>query len=573
MDTKRTVLAVGLSFIVMVLWSQFFAPQPPPKDQTQEAAQTQPAQQGAQQPAASAPQGQTGTAPQAQPQATPAPATGTAAGAEPQAQIKPDRPAKQVVVRTNLAEYILSEQGGSLISAKLVGITEQKDPASGLKQLVTLPATQPNAIPLGTLNGSIPGLENGFFQLQGAATELTVKDQPGIIKFVWTSPQGVEIIRTFTFQPDSYLFSQDIRVTNNSTAPVDDNLTLAVRAGHDPKEGGDYAFRGFGAYVDNSLVEEEIDDIKEAKVRAGNVSWVAYENSYFLQAIIPDAKGSAKALLSGNPEANPIVTARYAGPPLALAPGTTKEIKTFGYFGPKRIEILKAAGHNLDSSIYMGWFDILARPFLYFMNFVYDIVGNFAVSIIILTIIVKICFWPLTQKSYKSMKAMQALQPQIAKLKEKFGSDKQKFNQEMMGLYKSHKVNPMGGCLPMVIQIPVFIALYRLLDYAIELRHAPFMLWIDDLSAPDRLFEFGFSIPFMDPPYGIPVLTLLMGASMFVQQKMTPTPGDPTQAKVMMLMPIIFTFIFINFPSGLVLYWLVNNVLSIGQQTLVNKKA
>jgi YidC/Oxa1 family membrane protein insertase len=171
------------------------------------------------------------------------------------------------------------------------------------------------------------------------------------------------------------------------------------------------------------------------------------------------------------------------------------------------------------------------------------------------------------------MKEMKKLQPKIMKLREKFKDDRQKMNQEMMQLYKTYKVNPMGGCLPMVIQIPVFIALYRLLDYSLELRHAPFWLWIQDLAAPDRLFHFGFKIPFMDPPAGIPVLTILMGAGMVLQQKMTPTPGDPTQAKLMMLMPVFFTVIFINFPSGLVLYWLVNNILSIGQQVLINKKA
>jgi YidC/Oxa1 family membrane protein insertase len=146
-------------------------------------------------------------------------------------------------------------------------------------------------------------------------------------------------------------------------------------------------------------------------------------------------------------------------------------------------------------------------------------------------------------------------------------------NKEMMSLYKTYKVNPMGGCLPMVIQIPVFFALYRILGSSIELRHAPFFLWINDLSAPDRLFHLSFTIPYMTPPSGIPVLTLLMGASMFLQQKMTPTPGDPTQAKIMLLMPVIFTFMFINFPSGLVLYWLVNNVLSIGQQYRIIKRA
>ena len=160
----------------------------------------------------------------------------------------------------------------------------------------------------------------------------------------------------------------------------------------------------------------------------------------------------------------------------------------------------------------------------------------------------------------------------MAKLREKYKNDKQKLNQEMMGLYKTYKVNPMGGCLPMVIQIPVFFALFRVLGGCIELRHAPFALWITDLSAPGRLFNFPFEIPFMAPPYGIPVLTLLMGASMFLQQKMTPTPGDPMQAKIMMFLPVIFTFMFINFPSGLVLYWLINNILSIGQQYRIHRQ-
>jgi YidC/Oxa1 family membrane protein insertase len=170
------------------------------------------------------------------------------------------------------------------------------------------------------------------------------------------------------------------------------------------------------------------------------------------------------------------------------------------------------------------------------------------------------------------MSEMKKIQPLMAELREKYKNDKKQMNQELMALYKTYKINPMGGCLPMILQIPVFFALYRMLYQAIELRHTPFVLWINDLSAPDRLFEFGFSIPFMQPPYGIPVLTLVMGATMFLQQKMSPPPGDPAQAKIMMLMPVVFTFIFINFSSGLVLYWLVNNVLSIAQQYYIQKK-
>ena len=170
------------------------------------------------------------------------------------------------------------------------------------------------------------------------------------------------------------------------------------------------------------------------------------------------------------------------------------------------------------------------------------------------------------------MNEMKRIQPLMAEIREKYKNDKKKMNEEVMALYRTYKVNPMGGCFPMLLQIPVFFALYRMLYEAIELRHAPFFGWINDLSAPDRLFHFSFHIPMMEPPYGIPVLTIVMGGTMFLQQKMSPPPGDPTQAKMMMLMPIVFTFIFINFSSGLVLYWLVNNILSIGQQYYVQKK-
>ena len=180
---------------------------------------------------------------------------------------------------------------------------------------------------------------------------------------------------------------------------------------------------------------------------------------------------------------------------------------------------------------------------------------------------IKLAFWPIPQKGMKSMKNMQKLQPKIAKLREKFKDDPAKMNQEMMGLYKTYKINPLGGCLPMLIQIPFFFALYRVLMAAIELRHAPFMLWINDLSMPDRLW-LGFDIPFL---HGLPVLTLLMGGSMYLQQKMTPTVADPTQARIMQFLPVIFTFMFLNFASGLVLYWFVNNLLSMLQQYLINR--
>jgi YidC/Oxa1 family membrane protein insertase len=255
-----------------------------------------------------------------------------------------------------------------------------------------------------------------------------------------------------------------------------------------------------------------------------------------------------------------------------IDPGQQASIAFQLYMGPKSLKVLSAYDNNLKKSINFGWFDILAKPCLIGMNLIHDIIPNYGIAIILLTLLIKIIFWPLGSKSYKSMNDMKRLQPLMMELREKYKDDKQRMNQEVMGLYKTYKVNPMSGCLPMIVQMPIFFALYRMLYQAIELRHAPFMGWIVDLSAPDRLFTFDLAIPFMQAPYGIPVLTIIMGGSMFLQQKMSPTTGDPTQAKMMMLMPIFMTVIFVNFPAGLVLYWLVNNVLSIGQQYYIQKK-
>jgi YidC/Oxa1 family membrane protein insertase len=259
-------------------------------------------------------------------------------------------------------------------------------------------------------------------------------------------------------------------------------------------------------------------------------------------------------------------------PQHSFEPGTQKRYEYEVFFGPKSMKVLGGLAHELKRAIHFGMFDFIAKPCLWFMNFIYSIIPNYGIAIIVLTVLTKILLWPLGSKSYKSMNEMKRLQPLMAEIREKYKNDKKLMNQELMALYKTYKINPMGGCLPMVLQIPVFFALYRMLYQAIELRHAPFFLWINDLSAPDRLFNFDVSIPFMQPPYGIPVLTLVMGATMLLQQKMSPPPGDPTQAKMMMFMPIIFTVIFINFSSGLVLYWLVNNILSIAQQYYIQKK-
>ena len=289
-----------------------------------------------------------------------------------------------------------------------------------------------------------------------------------------------------------------------------------------------------------------------------------------MSALIPAEKTSASMQVTKaafNTLTNTVVLDE-----VSIAAGQSQSFAFKAFYGPKQTNLLRAYDHNLDKAINFGWFDFLAKPALWFMNMIYSVIPNYGIAIILLTMMTKIILWPLGNKSYKSMNEMKRMQPLMAEIREKYKDDKKKMNEEMMGLYRTYKINPMGGCLPMLVQLPVFLALYNMLYGAIELRHAPFVGWINDLSSPDRLFSFGFSIPFMEPPYGIPVLTVIMGATMFLQQKMSPPPGDPAQAKIMLFLPIIFTFIFINFPAGLVLYWLINNILSIAQQYYIQKK-
>jgi YidC/Oxa1 family membrane protein insertase len=257
---------------------------------------------------------------------------------------------------------------------------------------------------------------------------------------------------------------------------------------------------------------------------------------------------------------------------MKIPPGGEVQVTLELFAGPKEIARLREAGHDLYALVDLGWFDFLARPALYFLHFLHTFTGNYGVAIIIITILQKIGFYPLAQKSHKSMHAMQALQPKIQAIKERYKNNPQKVNQETMELYKRHGVNPLGGCLPMLLQIPIFIALYNALYYSVELWRAPFTLWIDDLSVADTLFVVPFPIPYIGEAFAVRGLPVIMGISMFIQQKMSPMGGDPRQAQMMLyLMPVMFTFIFWGMPSGLVLYWLVNNVLHIGHQYQMNR--
>jgi YidC/Oxa1 family membrane protein insertase len=479
-----------------------------------------------------------------------------------------DRPARVITVDTPIYTIQLNEKGATVESMVLKDFREKPEPGSALKEIVA-PQVRGQGLMLSMEGGGLELLKTAVFRAEVADDRLIVSGRPLELVFRWVSETGIEIRKVFRFNPDSYLIDLGVDVINGSPAEFEGRLAISLWKQQDPKS-KEYGFVGPAALIDNRLEQIDLKKVKESPVYEGTLHWMGMVDRYFLGVVIPEPPSAGQIKLQMVDEQT--IEARLVLGTERFVPGQAKHISYGVFFGPKQLSLLKQIGRGLDEAVNFGWFDFLAKPFLWIMNHIYGVIPNYGVAIILLTVMTKILLWPLGSKSYKSMSEMKRIQPLMAEIREKYKKDKQKMNSEMMSLYRTYKINPMGGCLPMVVQIPVFFALYRMLYEAIELRHAPFVGWINDLSAPDRLLDFPFSIPLMEPPYGIPVLTIVMGATMFLQQKMSPAPGDPAQAKMMMFMPLIFTVIFINFSSGLVLYWLINNVLSIAQQYYIQKK-
>ncbi|MGD9017243.1 MAG: membrane protein insertase YidC [Desulfobacterales bacterium] len=548
MEQGRIILAVGLSFLVFLVYDFFFVEKqmPPPPAPADTAAPTSdvPKSEALDRPEPAAP-----------PQ--PLPPTQMPAGS-----------ARTIVVETPLYKAEMTEAGGAFSSFKLKNYKESTDIDSPLKEILDVGAQFGEFRLIGE-NPLLADMEQSVFIANIEEDKLVVEEGEGTIAFDWTSKAGIRFIKTFRFSADSYQIGLDVSIYNSSAIPVKDAYSVGLYQPYSG-ESSRYGFVGPNAFVDGRLEEIDPKKIDKNGPVSGLVTWIGQVDRYFMRALIP--KTPVPGMVTLRLIEEKAIESRLVAHRDELAGGSERTDHYLAFMGPKSNTILDSVGHELKRAVNFGMFDFLAKPLLWLMNHIYMIIPNYGVAIILLTILTKILLWPLGTKSYKSMAEMRKLQPLMADIREKHKNDKKKMNEEMMGLYRTYKINPMGGCLPMVVQIPFFFALYRMLYEAIELRHAPFIGWINDLSAPDRLFNFGFSIPFMEPPYGIPVLTIVMGATMFLQQKMSPAPGDPTQAKLMMFMPLIFTFIFINFSAGLVLYWLVNNILSIGQQYYIQKK-
>jgi YidC/Oxa1 family membrane protein insertase len=404
----------------------------------------------------------------------------------------------------------------------------------------------------------------------------------------WDNGAGLTFKRIFAVD-DDYMFTMTQRVENNGKAPVAlSSYGLISRHGTPPVSGFYILFEGPLGVLDGTLKEVKYSELQEEGVIQQNSigGWIGITDKYWLAALVPNQKEAINTRFVDQRHNNKnIYQVDYVGGEMTVAPGGSVATESRVFAGAKQVRLLDRYEEEysiprFDLAIDFGWFYFLTKPLFYFLLYITDWVGNVGVAILLLTVVVKLAFFPLANKSYKSMSQMRKLQPEMLKLRERFSDDKTRLNQEMMALYKREKVNPASGCLPMIVQIPVFFALYKVLFVTIEMRHAPFFGWIHDLSArdPTTVWNLFGLIPW-DPftvipdPVNIGAWPLIMGITMFLQQKLNPQPPDPMQAKIFMFLPIVFTFMLASFPAGLVVYWTWNNTLSIIQQWVIMRRA
>ncbi len=527
---KRVLLAIVLSIAVMYGYTMIF-PQPKPTAPVPKPGQGEikPAVVAVTSPAAS-------------------PAVPATALPVPSQQVS----ARDISVETDVYRAVISTLNGSL---KSMSLKQYRDVAgSAGKEIVLLNENDPRNF---SLSNEFPGLVQDatlIYATAGDSLKVTGSERKSL-ELVAATPTGLVIRKVFTFTGSGYDITLDHSIVNNTASHLEGNVQLLLRnKSLKPKDdAGRYEVFGPVTKTETDIVFDNISDLaKGPKPYAAPLKWSGFGDKYFLNAVIASNNSIGSLSLK---DVNGTLEQRFVSPKVSVNPQQSVTISYKVYYGPKDLDILKSQGNQLEQAIDLGWFSAIAKPMLHSLKLFYRYLHNYGLAIIAITVILKIFFFPLTHKSYKSMKEMQKLQPKMQELKEKHKDDRDAMNRAVMELYKTHKVNPLGGCLPMLVQIPVFFGLYKALMFSIELRHAPFYFWLQDLSAKD-------------PYYVTPII---MGATMFIQQKMTPTNMDPVQAKMMLALPIVFTFMFLNFPSGLVLYWLVNNILTIAQQAYINK--
>jgi len=538
MDNQRLILLFALAAVMFLIydsWEQDYGQPAQPAVQEQRQAVTQTP--------ASGPQDIPTVA------KTPDGLNATAGSFAVEAQ---DNPIK---VETDLLQVEISPRGGTISSVWLRDYPVVPErPEDKLQLLKPVPPNMFIAQSglLGDQAALLPTHE-GIFTSARTSYQLEPNADHIDVELTWRSDAGVEVKKRYTFTRGSYAVQASQVVSNGTANPIVARAYSQLQRTDfkDPHESRfvtNYAGGAFYTPEDKFKKIAFQQMLKEKLNKPVTDGWVAMMQHYFIAAWIPP-RGQQDTFYTNVLDNSRYIIGLYS-PPVSIAPGTTHAFDNQIFIGPKLQDSLTEVAPGLDLAVDYGWLTVIAQPIYWALSWIHALVGNWGWAIILLTILIKLAFYKLSEASYRSMAKMRQFTPRMQALKDRYGDDKQRLNQAMMELYKSEKVNPLGGCLPILIQIPVFIALYWVLLGSVEMRQAPFMLWLNNLSAPDPYF----------------VLPLIMGVSMFIQQKLNPAPPDPMQAKVMMSLPFIFTVFFAFFPSGLVLYWTVNNVLSIAQQ-------
>lgn len=474
-----------------------------------------------------------------------------------------------IQIETDLVKASINPQGGVIEWLELLDEPISIDqPDQGFPLLKNTPAERFVAQD-GLLARDLPAPNHASTLYRAQRNNYSLGNQDALrVPLTWVSEDGVEFVKTITFRRNSYIVDIEYQIHNRSNQPWQGAMYAQFLSTEPTSSGGGFgqlpSYSGAAIYTEADKYEK----VKYKDMRSENFSkttdegWVAMLQHYFVGAWIPGEGPKTFYSASNQNQTPPSYRIGYSDKQLTLVqPGGSATLKTSVYLGSKEQKRLKAAQNEkgisgLALTVDYGFLTFIADPLFVVLSWIHGLVGNWGWAIILLTILIKLVFYPLSAASYKSMAGMKKLQPRIQTLKDRYKDDRQKFQMEMMALYKKEKINPAGGCLPILVQIPVFIALYWVLLESVEMRQAPFALWLQDLSAPDPYF----------------ILPVLMGVSMWAQQKLNPAPMEDIQKKVMMIMPIALTFLFLTFPQGLVLYWVVNNVLSMAQQWVINKR-
>jgi YidC/Oxa1 family membrane protein insertase len=459
-------------------------------------------------------------------------------------------------VTTDLFSVSIDTQGGNITAVSLLKYPEELHSSQPFV-LLNNSADKKYIAQSGILSTIGPDTSKGQAVYQTDKTAYTLENGQDQLQvnLTWKGNDGIIVTKTFTFKRDDYEISMAYQVANNSNQPWEGNLYLQLLRKNAPPpsaKGFVSLTTYFGAAVNspdkpfNKITFKQMGETPFSQTIVGG--WAAMVQHYFVSAWIPDKSMTSQYFSKVTGDG--LYTIGMIGPAMSVAAGQTAVTQAKFYAGPSIADKLEKAAPGLQLTIDYGWFWFISVIIFWLLQKIHSFIGNWGWSIVFTTMVIKLLFYHLSAKSYRSMSVLKKLQPRIDQLKQRYGEDKQKFTQAMLELYKKEKVNPMSGCLPILIQIPVFIALYWVLIESVQLRQAPFMLWIQDLTLKD-------------PYYVLPVM---MGISMFLQQRLNPPPPDPMQAKIMMFMPIVFTAMFLNFPAGLMLYWFVNNTLSFLQQ-------